>query len=160
MLPAALIQALEDEQGRPFMSRENLLRYGVIYPEAGLPAPNNPWGWPIGFVVDDIAALGGPQFSLTCAACHTGEIRRQGRRAIIEGGQATMDIVRMGGDWSAAFLATDADPSRRTRFLARAVALGHAPDRVEADFARIIEGIRAHAREQARRADTVAGPMR
>lgn len=160
MYPAAIIQALETTEGKPFMARENLEQYGVLYPEAGLEVSNNPWDWPIGFVVDDLPTLGGPQFSLTCAACHTGAIRFQGKQVLIEGGQSVTDLPRMSEDQVRAFLETDDDPARRERLFARAVELGHPADRIAEDWAGIINKLRKNMLRSEALASTVAGPGR
>lgn len=160
MYPAYIMQALEAADGKPFMSRENLEQYGVLYPEKELKVPNNPWGWPIGFVVEDIQQLGGKQFSVTCAACHTGEVRHQGKRLLIEGGQSVTNLPRMGGDWMLNFLATDADPERRARLFRRAVELGHPSERIAADWAQVIEKTKTEAERAGKLASTVSGPGR
>lgn len=160
MYPASIMQALETADGKPFMARDNLEKYGVLYPEDGLKVPNNPWGWPIGFVVDDLPRLGGRQFSVTCAACHTGEVRHKGKRLLIEGGQSVTDIARMGGDWMRSFLATDADPARRARLFKRAVELGHPADRIESDWAQVIAKTQREATRGANLVSTVPGPGR
>ncbi|QTD46053.1 di-heme-cytochrome C peroxidase [Ottowia testudinis] len=160
MYPAYIMQALEAADGLPFMSRENLEQYGVLYPEKDLKVPNNPWGWPIGFVADTLPALGGLKFSVTCAACHTGEVRHQGKRLLIEGGQSVTDIGRMGGDWMRNFLATDADPARRERLFKRAVELGHPRDQIAADWAQVMTRTRNEATRGSHLAATTPGPGR
>lgn len=160
MYPAAIMQALETADGTPFMSRKNLEQFGALYPEKGLAVPNNPWDWPIGFVVEDIQKLGGKQFSVTCAACHTGEVRHKGKRVLIDGGQTTLDFPRMGGEWMRSFLETDADPVRRARLLKRAVELGHPADRIDADWLQVINKTRIEAERGRTLASTTAGPGR
>ncbi len=160
MYPAYILQALEAADGKPFMSRDNLEQYGVLYPEKGLKVPNNPWGWPIGFVVDDLPKLGGPQFSVTCAACHTGEVRHKGKRLLIEGGQSVTDIGRMGSDWMRNFLATEADPARRERLFKRAIELGHPPDQIVADWAKVMTRTKNEATRGSHLASTEPGPGR
>ncbi|MDO5626118.1 MAG: di-heme-cytochrome C peroxidase [Pseudomonadota bacterium] len=160
MYPAAIMQALEAADGKPFMSRENLEQYGVLYPEKNLKVPNNPWDWPIGFVVDKLPTLGGPKFSVTCAACHTGEVRHKGKRLLIDGGQSVMDIGRMGNDWMRNFLATDADPARRERLFKRAVELGHPTEQMASDWAKVMTRTRNEATRGSHLASTAPGPGR
>ena len=62
-----------------FKSPENMLRYGYI------PVPvskENPDGLPIGFVRAD------EKLGLTCAACHTQQLKYAGRFIRIDGGQS------------------------------------------------------------------------
>ena len=88
-----------------FSSNENLATFGFI------PAPvsqYNPDRLPIGFARERDAV------GLTCAACHTNEIRYRNKRLRIDGGQAHIDLARFLAALEAALAkANDDDEARR-----------------------------------------------
>ena len=96
--PYAWLLALEQAEGRErFTAPGNMERFGFL---SNPPHPTfNPDGLPVGFSRTSLD-LERPPFScwpgewvgLTCAACHTGEIRYHGERIRIEGGPAQNDI--------------------------------------------------------------------
>ena len=104
--PYAWLLALEQADGRElFTAPDNLRRFGFL-PDP--PHPSfNPDGLPVGFSRTTIA-IDRPPFScwqgewvgLTCAACHTGELRYQGAAIRIEGGPAQNDIEASASAWA------------------------------------------------------------
>lgn len=130
--PASWLRALTSKGGAAFMSPAHLRRLGFI----GVDAPKtraNPYGWPIGFEVDEI---GGVQTAgLTCAACHTAELTYHGTTMRIEGAGANIDVVGMLRDLRDDVTATGANPALRKKFLQRVVAYGYPKARAAADFA-------------------------
>ena len=97
---------------------------------ASCPTCTDPTGLPIGFAA---RPLGFPSVSpynlytgqwvgLTCAACHTGELRVQGERIRIEGGPAHIDVTAFTGQLAQALQATLSQDARRQRFVERVLA--------------------------------------
>lgn len=141
LVPSAFLEALEDGQGGRFMKPENLARYGLV--SDGANHAGNPYGWPIGFIVDaDPNPAGVPQAGLTCAACHSGQIRHSGQRIQIDGGQSHVDFNAFAADLNKQIIATSEDPDRRDRFLQRSVLLGYPKERVERDLELLVQGSR------------------
>lgn len=141
LMPSAFLEALEDEHGARFMAPENLARYGLIFDGAN--AAGNPYGWPIGLVVDaGPNPAGVPQAGLTCAACHSGQLQHSGQRIQIDGGQSHVDFNAFALDLNQQIIATAEDAARRDRFLLRSLLLGYPGDRVERDFEILAQGSR------------------
>lgn len=101
-MPLAWVKALKRADGQPFLS-DQLARYGY------LPNPASPAGLPVGFTA---ATRGGTNwFGMTCAACHTREIKVDGQDYRIDGGPALVDFQALLADTMGAVgraLATDA----------------------------------------------------
>lgn len=135
LVPAAWLAALERADGRGrFMANDNLRRFGFDIDPSGR-TPLNPYGWPIGLTVSDAKASGPiPMAGFTCALCHTGELDYRGTAIRIEGGQAMIDLPAFITSLSRAFAATAADPVRRRRFFAAAIAAGYPAGRMGPDF--------------------------
>jgi len=123
--PYAWLLALEEADSRePFAASDNLQRFGFL---PNPPHPSyNPDGLPVGFSRTSLE-LDQPPFScwsgewagLTCAACHTGELRYQGAAIRIEGGPAQNDIEGFRISLAQALGAVSADPLKGLRFVAR-----------------------------------------
>ena len=123
--PYAWLLALEQAEGRErFTAPGNMERFGFL---SDPPHPTfNPAGLPVGFSRTALD-LDRPPFScwpgewvgLTCAACHTGEIRYYGERLRIEGGPAQNDIEGFRISLAQALAATSTDPAKAQRFVAR-----------------------------------------
>jgi hypothetical protein len=90
VLPYQWLLALEEPgpfPKRPFLTDELAIRYGLI------PDPNtlnNPDRLPVGLAKD--VAPDGEFISVTCAACHTGQVRFNGTLMRIDGGPATHNL--------------------------------------------------------------------
>lgn len=100
MIPYEVFMALEkptEYESGLFSDMANLERFGFLRSEQN--KVYNPGNLPIGFAISEnwvdpnhpdvapVKALG-----LTCAACHTGEVRFQGKRIRIEGGSAMINL--------------------------------------------------------------------
>src|SRR5687768_3793629 len=116
--PYAWLVALEQAEGQEsFTAPGNMERFGFLSnpPSAAF----NPDGLPVGFSRTSLN-LDQPPFScwpgewagLTCAACHTGEIRYHGESIRIEGGPAQNDIEGFRISLAQALAATTADPGK------------------------------------------------
>jgi mono/diheme cytochrome c family protein len=94
--------------------------------------PQNPDGLPVGFsrVFVDLSdrkpysCWKGDWVGLTCAACHTGQLRHLGQQIRIEGGPAHHDVELFGDRLSAALAATFSSGSKFTRFVRGVLASG------------------------------------
>ena len=121
-IPAASDQAL-------FSSRANLESYGFLYSDyygAG--------GLPIGIVKDTRGEGHTPlakhardltrdYVGLTCAACHTGDLRYNGERLLIHAGQSNLDYGRFISDLGAAVTKAAQDP-KGTGYISQMAAKG------------------------------------
>ncbi len=106
---AALRRVDRDE---PFAA-DQLARYGYL-PSA--PAASGAAPLPIGFVRD--GAPNDPQLGMTCAACHTGELRYKGRAWRVDGGRADADFQTFLTELGAAARLTASDDARFVAFAA------------------------------------------
>ena len=87
IIPYSWMVALKEANGQSFL-RDSLARYGY------LPNPKssrNPKSLPVGFLVANPRALT-PQFSMTCAACHTRQISVNNINYRVDGGPAFSDM--------------------------------------------------------------------
>ena len=93
-----------------------------------LPSPAhalNPDALPIGFAKERDRATATAWLGMTCAACHTGALRYQGRTVLLDGAGAMVDTQAFDHDLSTALAATASDDARFARFADR---LGAAAD--------------------------------
>ena len=112
------------DRDEPFAG-DQLQRYGYL----ATAAPGTPAALPVGFVRDGSAT--DPQLGMTCAACHTGQLRYNGRAVRIDGGRASADFQAFLTDLGRAVDATLAQPDRFRAF-AGAV-LGSGGSKAQAD---------------------------
>ncbi len=96
------------DRDEPFAG-DQLQRYGYLPATAPGHTP-----LPVGFVRDGTAA--DPQLGMTCAACHTGQLRYNGQAFRIDGGRANADFQAFLTDLGRAVDATLAQPSRFAAF--------------------------------------------
>lgn len=103
-----------------FRDNRHLDRLGFLIQA---PSPHNPDGLPVGFARDS----GGDEswVGLTCAACHTGEVRANGRKIRISGGAALINFTELETGLIAALKSTIDDKTKLQRF---ARALGGEPE--------------------------------
>jgi hypothetical protein len=160
IMPASWLAALQSTDGQPFMGAEHLQRLGFIADDR---SPTNPYGWPIGFAINDAKDTGGVEtVGLTCAACHTGEITYGGKTMRVDGGQAHLDLDAFKKAISDAILATGGTPTRLEAFKQRAVQLGFPAERIGPEFDVRYRSVIAGTaeRERVTEVGTVAGPGR
>lgn len=156
----------------PFAARESLESYGFVYQDLGVRqaglAPDVEF--PIGMVKDTrgdgdlplakhAKELTKDFVGLTCAACHTGEVKYNGERFLVHGGPANLDFERFMDDLAQAVAKTSSDPKAARyfeRMAARGAGEGPARDRLAAAKARI-DGLQARGQVPAGRE---AGPGR
>ena len=116
IMPLSWMQALRQPNGKAFLDA-NLARYGY------LPNPADPRGMPVGFTVasqDGVDTIG-----MTCAACHTREIKVQGAALRIDGGPAIVDFQGFLADLDTAVGAVLANDTAFAGFAA--TVLGNSP---------------------------------
>jgi hypothetical protein len=87
MIPLAWLRALKQADGQPFLA-DSLARYGYL-PN---PDPTNRSRLPVGFTAS--GPTGVEVVGMTCAACHTREIKVDGKAYRIDGGPAIVDFQR------------------------------------------------------------------
>jgi len=118
LLPLAWFLALE--QGRsaqPFIHPSHIARLGFLNDENAYGA-NNPEGLPVGFAKEPVAG-GETWVGMTCAACHTGEIRFEDQTVRIDGAPTLGDFTGFCGDLIDALRATLDQPLKFGRFARR-----------------------------------------
>lgn len=71
-----------------FSSPEYLARFGFLIDPSQKPTPNNPGNLPVGFARHQNPGSADTFLDITCAACHTGELRFNGQAVRIDGGSA------------------------------------------------------------------------
>lgn len=106
LIPLSWFLALRRADIDASFASDQLGRYGYL-PSAAGPLP-------IGFVRDGTNDL--PQLGMTCAACHTGQLRARGVTWRIQGGRANADFQSFLVDLGTAARATQSDPARFARF--------------------------------------------
>ena len=121
IMPLSWFTALKQPNGQPFVA-DSLGRYGYL-PNPASPTP----GLPVGFTLDGSGS--DTMVGMTCAACHTRQIKVQGQEYRIDGGPAIVDLQSLLADLRDA-VARVLD--HRAAFSAFAIdVLGPAPDRAE-----------------------------
>ncbi len=147
LLPYDWLLALEQtDSERLFVANAHLRTLGYLTQEAA--SRRNPDALPIGFALDDNpgtaqmsyamkkAFLGvdyqieqypstNRWFGFTCAACHTSEIRYQGKTLRIDGGPPLIDHEGFLNHLADALKATQSDEAKFTRFAKRVLADNH-----------------------------------
>lgn len=135
IMPLAWFLALERPTLWPsgmLSDADYLRRFGFL----DSPAPAEiSHGLPVGLAVDEEfmrpdTGEKAPIVGFTCAACHTGELRYQGRAVRVEGGAAMTDLGRFRSAIGVAALLTSVMPWRFDAFALRL--LGEAPKEGEA----------------------------
>jgi mono/diheme cytochrome c family protein len=89
---------------------ENMLRYGYLPSEA---SKLNPDSLSVGL------SRNGDHLGLTCAACHTQQVKYQGKFIRIDGGQSMLDLPMFLGELEQAMEETLTDPDKFNRFVSR-----------------------------------------
>lgn len=119
LLPYGWFLALEQpDNEEPFISREHIERLGYLADNEAY-TPSNPDGLPIGFAKEP-TGNGEDWVGMTCAACHTGQIRYQGQSIRIDGAPTLGDFSALEQSLTQALRATLDQPEKFGRF-ARAV---------------------------------------
>lgn len=81
----------------------------------------NPDGLPVG-IVRDADKKNGDYVGLTCAACHTGQVKINGKRIRIDGGQALIDFTGFENALLSALKATVVSDDKYSRFAQQVIA--------------------------------------
>jgi hypothetical protein len=130
VMPYAWYLALESRTGRAlFASPEIQTQYGLL-PDND--PKYNPDGLPVGIMKDVVRdeyveTLGEGQkewASISCAACHTGQLLYKGTAMRVDGGQSFWGFEQWSADLVFSLMLTSASPSRFDRFCARVNKLG------------------------------------
>ncbi len=126
VMPLAWFRALRrTDRDEPFAA-DQLRRYGYLPRPSPLAGPPP---LPVGFVRDGTAEA--PQLGITCAACHTGQVRHGGKAWRIDGGRADADFQAFLTDLGAAARATLDAPDRLAGFTAAVLGPAAAPAQAE-----------------------------
>jgi hypothetical protein len=114
ILPYDWFLALEQpDSATLFRDNQNILKYRYLAQNSG---PLNPDGLPVGFVAGKGA--GRTWLGMTCAACHTAEVRLGTTAYRIDGGPTGGDIQAFLSDLTRALQQTQNDPAKFGRFAA------------------------------------------
>ncbi|GAC1575394.1 MAG: di-heme-cytochrome C peroxidase [Polyangiales bacterium] len=141
VFPLFALKALRVTVGQrriPFLSAENLSRYGLIADPSG---PQNTEGLPVGFTVGRAQDTGLVSLGFNCAACHTADIAYQtqaGRRSVrVDGAPGRFDFKRFVEDMAKGFqdsLGPDRSIWDRGEFAVRALSEARQISRKFEDF--------------------------
>ena len=113
-IPYEWFLALEQKDtSELFRNEVNMERFGFIADEESV---GNPDGLPVGFAKTIDPLTKDVSLGLTCAACHTGQLRYQGKLIRIDGGPSMHDSRRFTSALIEALAATLEDPQKQTRF--------------------------------------------
>ncbi len=113
IIPYDWFLALEQSDSQtPFRDNQNILRYRYL-PQ--LPDGNNPDGLPVGFVAD--VGVSRRWLGLTCAACHTNEIRYGMTGYRVDGAPTQGDVRALLSALITAMQKTRDDPAKFDRFV-------------------------------------------
>ena len=114
ILPYGWFLALEQaDSATLFRDNQNILKYRYL---AQNPGPMKPDGLPVGFVAG--SGTGRSWLGMTCAACHTAEIRLGTTAYRIDGGPTGGDVQAFLTDLTRALQQTQTDPAKFGRFAA------------------------------------------
>ena len=117
-IPLRLLGALVDSKTKkPYLN--NLERYGLVSGEKS--ERWNPDGLPVGIAINTLTSSVEDvrMFGFTCAACHTSDIRYNGKIVRIEGGSGLFYVDALGDDIQASLGKTFADVGESFAFLKR-----------------------------------------
>jgi hypothetical protein len=115
IIPYDWFLALEQvDQAKPFRDNQNILKYRYL-PQN--PDTINPDGLPVGFVLGN--GLSRKWLGMTCAACHTNEIRLGDTGYRIDGAPTQGDVQAFLAALTAALQRTQSDPQKFARFAAQ-----------------------------------------
>ena len=76
-----------------FATPDYLARFGFLIDSAQQPTQLNPGNLPVGFAQHEDAETGEHYLDISCAACHTGELRYKGQAVRIDGGAALHSLA-------------------------------------------------------------------
>ncbi|MCJ8167760.1 di-heme-cytochrome C peroxidase [Atopomonas sediminilitoris] len=126
-----------------FIAPENLGRYGLLFDPKQTPSDANPGNLPVGLARHQDADTGQWYVDITCAACHTGELRYQGQAVRIDGGAGmhalastvpTLKGGSFGQALGAAMALTYYNPSKFDRFADKVLGINAKRDRKKLRF--------------------------
>ncbi len=109
-MPLAWFTALERSESEDLFTSDSLSRFGY------LPNPSGTSGLPVGFAKDE---NGGTWVGITCAACHTSQIERNGVTLQIDGGPTNADLLSFLAELDKSIRITLQDSAKFARFAAR-----------------------------------------
>ena len=111
LIPYRIFMNLEQEDNENLLSDTfNLLRFGFLPAKK---SKNNPDGLPVGF------SNANKYIGLTCAACHTQQIKYKNKFIRIDGGQSMMDLPMFLSAIEGSMEATLDDEEKYSRFVKR-----------------------------------------
>lgn len=76
-----------------FATPDYLARFGFLVDPQQQATPQNPGNLPVGFARHEDGATGAQYLDISCAACHTGELRYKGQAVRIDGGSALHSLA-------------------------------------------------------------------
>ncbi len=121
LMPYALLANMVSvKTGKPFL--ENMERFGFV-PDGG--SASNPHGLPIGVTTvhsRDVSHIGLEMVGFNCAACHVGELTYRGKRLLIDGAPALIDLQGYQVEFRDSFEATLRDPVKIAKLV---IAMDH-----------------------------------
>lgn len=131
----------------PFATRTSLERFGFVYPPAEANGRlTSDERLPLGVIKDVVKDRGDKKakdyVGFTCATCHTGEIKVDGKRVLVDGGQTFLQFEPFVTSLQDALAATQRDAAKKQRFCEKLNDASNCEARLADSKARI-DGIRA-----------------
>jgi hypothetical protein len=152
LVPFAWLEALEQANSAvAFMDRKNMRAFGFLYDPPT--AANH--GLPLGITRETDAT--GTWAGMTCAACHTGEVRYKGTSFRVDGAQGRVELGAFLVAVSASLKATLDDAPKFDRFAQRVLTAAAADETAKHRLRNEVETFYATFSAMARE---VAGPRR
>ncbi len=146
----------------PFAAPEYLARFGFLVDPQQKASDLNPGNLPVGFSQHRDEKTGTRYLDITCAACHTGELRYQGKSLRIDGGAAMHSIAAtvptlrggaFGQALGASMAATYYNPFKFNRFARKVLGERYEQDKsqLRADFKAVLDTLLRTAWNDTRR---------
>ncbi|HMW41549.1 MAG TPA: di-heme-cytochrome C peroxidase [Plasticicumulans sp.] len=129
MIPYDWFLALPGADGKPFRADPTLAGYGFLTTPATV---RNPDALPVGFVKDQRPAtdIRGQWLGMTCAACHTAQLRIKGVEVRVDGGPGLVDFDGFMNGMVAAMDRAAASPDAFSRFAAEVLGSNATPEKL------------------------------
>lgn len=108
-------------------SNKSLAEFGFMTQSA---TPLNPLGLPIGFAINPSTTTTTSTVSLTCSACHSGQLHYRGTTFRIDGTQSNADVDAFENEFQNSVILTALQPARFQRFAQRVLG-AHSGDPAE-----------------------------
>lgn len=141
LIPLNFALALKDSQsGHEFFTSSNLERFGFLPQKPD--HKTNPLGLPVGLTIDGYAYEGPRYIGMTCAACHTNNLKYNGNLVRIDGGQSILNFQKFMEEMDRSVFSVAQDSTKLTQYLKRVRKLSptlKSEKQLRADFKKFVD---------------------